>query len=67
MIDPEAAGSRVRTAESWEGLLPSLFRRTLTRQLQRALGPGLERLKAEAERRVAEEGGASESTVHDAP
>ena len=41
----------VYTAESWEGLIARLLRRSMQRQLETALRPGLERLKQESERR----------------
>lgn len=52
-IDPGPHGTVVRSTESWEGLLASLFPRTMKRKLQRSLETGLECLKTEAERRQA--------------
>jgi hypothetical protein len=43
-------GTRVTTAESFEGLLARLLRRRLRRMLQKTLVDGLEKLKAEGER-----------------
>ena len=52
----EAAGpglTRVRSAESWTGLLPRLLPGVLRRAVRRALDEGLPALRAEAERRTA--------------
>jgi hypothetical protein len=51
-LDPIAAGTRVRTQESWEGFLVRVLRRRMQRNLQSALDDGLAHLKAEAERRA---------------
>jgi len=52
-IEPCADGSLVRTTESWDGLLAVLFKKALTRYLQRSLDAGLEYLKVESESRTA--------------
>jgi hypothetical protein len=46
-------GTHVETNESFSGGLARLLRRTLQKQLDRALEEGLEHLKREAERRAA--------------
>jgi uncharacterized protein YndB with AHSA1/START domain len=46
-------GTHVETNESFSGGLTRLLRRTLQKQLDRALEEGLEHLKREAERRAA--------------
>jgi uncharacterized protein YndB with AHSA1/START domain len=51
-LEPREGGTVVHTAESWEGLAARLMRRSMQRQLENALGPGLERLKEESERRA---------------
>jgi hypothetical protein len=53
VLEPIDAGTRVRTEESWEGLLASLLRRPFRGTLQSAIDTGLARLKAEVERRAA--------------
>jgi len=50
-IDPGPHGTVVRSTESWDGLLASLFPRAMQKKLQRSLDVGLECLRAEAERR----------------
>ncbi|HEX7173016.1 MAG TPA: SRPBCC family protein [Candidatus Limnocylindria bacterium] len=52
-LEPIDAGTRVRTEESWEGLLASLLRRIFRGTLRTAVDTGLERLKAEVESRAA--------------
>lgn len=52
-LEPDAGGTRVSTAESWEGLPVRLMRGRMQRSLEDALGPGLEALKREAETRAA--------------
>ena len=52
-LEPSSSGTVVRTAESWEGMVASILRKALTKQLQASLDPGLDCLKAEAERRSA--------------
>ena len=52
-LEPSDAGTRVRTEESWEGLLVRLLRGPMRRSLKRAVDRGLGHLKAEAERRAA--------------
>jgi len=51
-LEPREGGTVVYTAESWEGLTARLMRRSMQRQLENALRPGLERLKEESERRA---------------
>lgn len=51
-LDTRDGGTTVRTAESWEGLPARLLRRSMQRQLEASLRPGLERLKEESERRA---------------
>lgn len=51
-LEPRGEGTVVRSEESWEGLPVRLFRRRMQRTLDEAVGPGLEHLKAEAERRT---------------
>ena len=51
-LEPRQGGTVVHTAESWEGLTARLMRRSLQRQLQNALRPGLQRLKEESGRRA---------------
>ena len=51
---PEGEGTRVRTEESFEGLLARLFAGPMRKILDGALGKGLAALRAEAERRSAE-------------
>jgi len=55
-FEPRDGGTVVHTSESWEGLIASLLRKSLTKQLQKSLDPGLECLKAETERRTAGSG-----------
>ena len=50
-IDSGPHGTSVRSTESWDGLLASLFPRTMKRKLQHSLDVGLECLRMEAERR----------------
>jgi hypothetical protein len=50
-IDPGPHGTVVRSTESWDGLLASLFPQAMKRKLQLSLDFGLECLRAEAERR----------------
>ena len=51
-LEPRDGGTVVHTAESWEGLTARLMRRSMRRQLENALRPGLQRLKEESERRA---------------
>jgi uncharacterized protein YndB with AHSA1/START domain len=51
-LEPRGAGTLVLNEESWDGLLARLFRRSLQKVLDKASASGLERLKAEAERRA---------------
>ncbi len=51
-LEPVAAGTRVRTEESWAGFLVRVLRGRMKKELQRALDDGLAHLKAEAERRA---------------
>jgi hypothetical protein len=53
LLEPFNGGTVVHTSESWEGMIASVLRKSLTKQLQESLDPGLECLKAEAERRAA--------------
>lgn len=50
-FEATAAGTRVRTRESFEGLIVRCFRGTMKKMLDRALEQGVEALKAEAEAR----------------
>jgi uncharacterized protein YndB with AHSA1/START domain len=50
-FEPDAGGTLVRSEESWDGLLPRLFRGRLRKTLESSLHAGLRQLKAEAERR----------------
>jgi uncharacterized protein YndB with AHSA1/START domain len=51
-LTSRGSGTIVRTEESWDGLLPMLFRHSLRRTLQKSIDMGLGYLKIEAERRV---------------
>jgi uncharacterized protein YndB with AHSA1/START domain len=42
----------IRSAESWDGALVRLFRRSMTKTLQKAIDSGLRHLKTEAERQT---------------
>ena len=46
--------TRLRTEESWAGLLPRLLRQTLQKSLQKSTDEGLPAIKSEAERRSLE-------------
>lgn len=50
-FEKHGAGTRVRTAESWEGLPTRLMRGRMQTMLEAALALGLKALKREAERR----------------
>lgn len=50
-LEPKDGKTIVRTEESWEGLLPQIFRKSMHKMLQRSIDAGLSHLKAEAERR----------------
>lgn len=52
-LETRDGGTLVHTSESWEGMIASLLRKSLTKQLQASLESGLQSLKAEAERRTA--------------
>jgi uncharacterized protein YndB with AHSA1/START domain len=52
-LDPEDGTTRVRTEESYEGVVVRLLRRSLQKTLDRALADGLRYLKAEIERQEA--------------
>ena len=52
LLEPREGGTLVRTEESWDGLLPRLFRGPMRRALERAVGAGLGHLRVEAERRT---------------
>jgi hypothetical protein len=49
-LEPVTGGTRVRTEESWEGLLPRLLKGSSQKQLERAIQTGLQHLKTAAER-----------------
>ena len=49
-LEPREAGTLVRTAESYDGLVARLFRRSLQKVLDEALQSGLGHLKDEVER-----------------
>lgn len=51
-FEPEGAGTRVRTEESFDGLLARLFAGPMQRMLAGSLEKGVAALKAEAERRA---------------
>jgi uncharacterized protein YndB with AHSA1/START domain len=51
-LEPRNGGTHVSTAESWEGWPTRLMRGRMQRMLEEALLPGLQALKAEAERRT---------------
>ena len=51
-LEPRDGSTVVHTAESWEGPAARVLRRSLQRQLENALRPGLQRLKEESERRA---------------
>jgi hypothetical protein len=53
-FEPQDDGVRVRTEESFEGLLARLFARSMRRMLAASLDKGLNALKEESERRVQE-------------
>ena len=50
-LEPRGGGTVVSSQESWEGLPVRIFPGRMQRTLEEAIGPGLEHLKAEAERR----------------
>jgi uncharacterized protein YndB with AHSA1/START domain len=50
-LEPTEGGTRVRTEESWAGLLPRLLRGRMTRTLKESLDEGLEHLKNAVEGR----------------
>jgi uncharacterized protein YndB with AHSA1/START domain len=52
-LEPHDGGTHVTTEESYEGALARLFRGPILRMLENALETGLDRLKAESERRAA--------------
>lgn len=49
----EDGETKVFTEESWTGLLPRLFRGSMSRSVRNAIDGGLPALKAEAERKGA--------------
>jgi hypothetical protein len=51
-LEPKGDRTIVRTEESWEGLLPHIFRGSMQRMLQRSIDAGLLYLKAEAEKKI---------------
>ncbi len=50
-LEQKGDRSVVRTKESWEGLLPRIFRSPMQKMLKNSICAGLRSLKAEAERR----------------
>jgi hypothetical protein len=48
-LEPSDGGTRVKTEESFSGVLTRLFRRQLQKTLDKSLEDGLEQLKGEAE------------------
>jgi uncharacterized protein YndB with AHSA1/START domain len=52
-FEPRDGGTRASSEESWEGLLPRLFKRYSRRTLDRGIRTMLARLKVESERRAA--------------
>ena len=52
VLEPRNGGTLVRTAESYDGLMASVFRSRVQKTLDAALENGLRHLKAEAERRA---------------
>jgi hypothetical protein len=57
-LEAEGSSTLVRTEESWEGILPRLFRSQMQKVLHSAIEAGLRHLKAEAERRAQAQGSA---------
>ena len=51
-LEQRGEGTVVRSEESWEGLPVRIFRGRMQRTLDETLGPGLDHLKTEAERRA---------------
>jgi uncharacterized protein YndB with AHSA1/START domain len=51
-LEPRGEGTVVKSEESWEGLPVRIFRGRMQRTLLETLGPGLDHLKTEAERRA---------------
>lgn len=51
-LEPRNGATRVRTEETFDGLVARVFRRPLRKTLSNALESGLRHLKAEAERRT---------------
>jgi hypothetical protein len=51
-LEPRDGSTVVHTGESWEGAAARVMRRSLQRQLENALPPGLQRLKEESGRRA---------------
>jgi hypothetical protein len=52
-FEPRDAKTVIRSAESWDGVLVRLFRRSMAKTLQKAIDSGLQHLKIEAERQTA--------------
>lgn len=50
-LEPKNGKTIVQTEESWEGLLPRIFRGRMQKMLHDSIDSGLRHLKAEAERR----------------
>ncbi len=51
-LEQQDGKTMVRSAESWDGLLVRLLRRSMTKSLQKAIDSGLQHLKIEAERQA---------------
>jgi hypothetical protein len=51
-LEPRDDGTRIQTAESWEGWPARLLRSRMQKMLKEGLRTGLQSLKAEAERRA---------------
>ena len=51
-LEQHNGATTVRSAESWDGVLVGLLRRSMTKSLQKALDSGLRHLKTEAERQT---------------
>jgi uncharacterized protein YndB with AHSA1/START domain len=52
-FEPRDGGTRASSEESWDGLLPRLFKRFSRRTLERGIRTMLARLKVESERQAA--------------
>jgi hypothetical protein len=51
-LEQQDGTTTVRSAESWDGLLVRVLRRSMTKSVQKALDSGLRHLKIEAERQA---------------